>query len=61
MTYRELNELFLRTWGDEKGIIRGEPVMFIYRINMSSDSLDSTVDEEFLRAELERAGLTLDF
>ena len=61
MTYRELNELFQRTWADDKGIIRGKPVMMIYRINMASESLDSPVDEEFVRAELERTGLTLDF
>ena len=61
MTYRELNELFSRTWADEKGLIRGNPVGLIYKINQLADTLDSTVDEETLRTELKRAELSLDF
>lgn len=30
MTYRELNDLFFKTWADKHGIIRGKPVMLIY-------------------------------
>ena len=33
MTYRELNDLFFKTWADKHGIIRGKPVMLIYRMN----------------------------
>ena len=59
MTYRELNDLFSRTWADDKGIIWGKPVELIYRVNMKVGSLDSTVDEVLLNKELKRAGLTL--
>ena len=33
MTYRELNDLFSKIWADKHGIIRGKPVMLIYRMN----------------------------
>lgn len=59
MTYRELNDLFFKTWADDKGIIWGKPVELIYRVNMKAGSLDSPVDEMLLTNELKRAGLTL--
>lgn len=59
MTYRELNDLFFATWADERGIIRGKPVMLIYRMNMKAGSLDSVVDDKLLATELKRAGLVL--
>ena len=59
MTYRELNELFFKTWADDKGIIWGKPVELIYRVNMKGGGLDSIVDENMLAAELKRAGLSL--
>ena len=51
MTYRELNDLFFATWADERGIIRGKPVMLIYRMNMKAGSLDSVVDDKLLATE----------
>lgn len=60
MTYRELNEIFSLAWADDKGIIRGKPVMLMYKMNMLADTPDSTVDKELLRAELEQAGLSLE-
>ena len=61
MTYRELNDLFFKTWADEHGIIRGKPVMLIYRMNRKAenDGPDTLVDEAFLSAELKKAGLSL--
>ena len=61
MTYRELNDLFFRLWADEKGIIRGKPVMLIYRMNTAAgiSSLDDPVDQGLLSSELARAGLSL--
>jgi hypothetical protein len=61
LTYRELNDLFFRLWADEKGIIRGKPVMFIYRMNTAAgiSSLDDPVDQGLLSSELARAGLSL--
>jgi len=61
MTYRELNDLFFKTWGDDKGIIRGKPVELIYRINTAPGvgGLDTDVDETLLQAELKRSGLVL--
>ena len=61
MTYRELNDLFFKTWADKHGIIRGKPVMLIYRMNHAAgaEGLDAVVDESLLAAELKKAGLTL--
>lgn len=61
MTYRELNDLFIKTWADEHGIIRGKPVMLIYRMNRMAEKggPDTLVDEAFLSAELKKAGLAL--
>lgn len=61
MTYRELNGLFFKTWADEHGIIRGKPVMLIYRMNRMAEKggPDTIVDEAFLSAELKKAGLGL--
>lgn len=61
MTYRELNDLFFKTWADEHGIIRGKPVMLIYRVNRiaEKDGPDTLVDEAFLSAELKKVGLSL--
>ena len=59
MTYRELNDLFFKTWADDKGIIWGKPVELIYRVNMKARSLDSPVDEMLLTNELKRAGMEL--
>lgn len=61
MTYRDLNDLFFKTWADEHGIIRGKPVMLIYRVNRMAekDGPDTLVDEAFLSAELKKVGLSL--
>lgn len=61
MTYRELNDLFFKVWADKHGIIRGKPVMVIYRMNHAAgaDGLDSVVDQSLLAAELTKANLTL--
>lgn len=61
MTYKELNDLFFKTWADEHGIIRGKPVMLIYHMNQAAgeDGMDDEVDEALLTAELKKAGLTL--
>ena len=61
MTYRELNDLFFKIWADEHGIIRGKPVMLIYRMNRMAEKggPDTLVDEAFLSAELKKAGLVL--
>lgn len=61
MTYKELNDLFCKTWADEHGIIRGKPVMLIYHMNQAAgeDGMDNEVDEALLAAELKKAGLTL--
>lgn len=61
MTYRELNDLFFKVWADKHGIIRGKPVMVIYRMNHAAgaDGLDSVVDQSLLAAELTKADLTL--
>lgn len=61
MTYRELNDLFFKVWVDKHGIIRGKPVMVIYRMNHAAgaDGLDSVVDQSLLAAELTKADLTL--
>ena len=61
MTYRELNDLFFKTWADEHGIIHGRPVMLIYRMNRMAENggPDALVDEAFLSAELKKAGLVL--
>lgn len=61
MTYRELNDLFFKTWADEHGIIRGKPVMLIYRMNRMAEKggQDTLVDETLLAAELKKAGLSL--
>ena len=61
MTYKELNDLFFKTWADEHGIIHGKPVMLIYRMNQAAgeDGVDDEVDEALLAAELKKAGLTL--
>lgn len=61
MTYQELNDLFFKTWGDEHSIIRGKPVMLIYRMNQAAgeNGMDDEVDEALLAAELKKAGLTL--
>lgn len=46
-TYRELYEKLLTKYEDEKGIIRGEPVMILYRISRYAESVgfDSIVDD----------------
>lgn len=61
MTYQELNDLFFKTWADEHGIIRGKPVMLIYRMNQAAgeDGMADEVDEALFAAELKKAGLTL--
>lgn len=61
MTYKELNDLFFKTWADEHGIIRGKPVMLIYHMNQAAGEggMDDEVDEALLAAELKKAGLTL--
>ena len=61
MAYRELNDLFFKTWADKHGIIRGKPVMLIYRMNHAAgtEELDAVVDESLLATELKKAGLTL--
>ncbi len=61
MTYRELNDLFFKTWADKHGIIRGKPVMLIYRMNhtVGKEGADTIVDEFILAAELKKADLTL--
>lgn len=61
MTYREMNDLFFKVWADKHGIIRGKPVMVIYRMNHAAgaDGLDSVVDQSLLAAELTKADLTL--
>ena len=61
MTYCELNDLFFKTWADKHGIIRGKPVMLIYRMNHAAgaEGLDAVVDESLLAAELKKADLTL--
>lgn len=58
MTYRELNDLFFKVWADKQGIIRGKPVMVIYRMNRAA-GVDSVVDKSLLAAELTKANLTL--
>lgn len=61
MTYHELNELFFKTWADDHGIIRGKPVMLIYRMNQAAGKggPDAVVDEVLLATELKKAGLSL--
>ena len=61
MTYHKLNELFFKTWADDHGIIRGKPVMLIYRMNRAAgeNGMDDEVDEAFLSAELKKVGLSL--
>ena len=61
MTYRELNDLFFKVWADKHGIIRGKPVMVIYRMTRAAgaDGLDSVVNQSLLAAELTKANLTL--
>lgn len=61
MTYHELNELFFKTWADDHGIIRGKPVMLIYRMNQAAGKgcPDAVVDEDLLATELKKAGLSL--
>ena len=58
---RPLNDLFSKIWADKHGIIRGKPVMLIYRMNHAAgaEGLDAVVDESLLAAELKKAGLTL--
>ena len=58
MTYRELNDLFFKVWADKHGIIRGKPVMVIYRMNRAA-GVDSVVDQSLLAAELTKANLPL--
>lgn len=61
MTYRELNDLFFKTWADKHGIIRDKPVVLIYRMNHAAgaEGLDAVVDESLLAAELKKADLML--
>lgn len=59
MTYRELNAIFLQTWGDERGIIKGIPVELIYKMNRLAKSGDDIVDESLLKSKLEQKGLSL--
>ena len=49
MTYRELYEKLMAKHADEKGIIRGEPVMILYRVSRYAESVgfDSVVDDRF--------------
>lgn len=46
-TYRELYEKLMGKYADEKGIIRGESVMMLYRISRYAESVgfDSIVDD----------------
>lgn len=46
-TYRELYEKLMDKYADEKGVIRGEPVMMLYRISRYAESVgfDSIVDD----------------
>lgn len=62
MTYKTLNELFVKNWADGHGFIHGKPVMLIYRMNMAAGpaGMDAIVDEELLQAELDKHGLVLD-
>lgn len=48
-TYRELYERLLDKYADEKGIVRGEPVMILYQISRYAESVgfDSVVDDRF--------------
>ena len=49
MTYRELYERMIEKHADEKGIVRGKPVMLLYRISMAAEAngLDSIVPDGF--------------
>ena len=48
-TYRELYEKLLDKFADKKGIVRGEPVMMLYRISRYAEDagFDSVVDDRF--------------
>lgn len=48
-TYRELYEKLMDKYADEKGIVRGEPVMMLYQISRYAESVgfDSVVDNKF--------------
>ena len=59
MTYQELNDLFIANWANEKGVIKGAPVMFICRMNAFAKGPDSIVDEALLEQELKLAKLSL--
>lgn len=46
-TYRELYEKLMDKYADEKGIVRGEQVIVLYRISRYAESVgfDSIVDD----------------
>ena len=52
MTYRELYEKMIYKYADEKGIVRGKPVMLLYRISKAAEAngLDSIVNDELREA-----------
>lgn len=49
MTYRELYEKMIEKYADEKGIVRGKPVMLLYKISKAAEAngLDSFVPDGF--------------
>lgn len=49
MTYRELYESLVKKYADEKGVIRGKPVILLYRISKAAETygLDSLVPNGF--------------
>ena len=48
MTYRELYESLVEKYADEKGIVRGKPVMLLYRISRAGEAngYDSIVSDD---------------
>ena len=49
MTYRELYEKMIKKYADEKGIVRGKPVMLLYRISKAAEDkgFDSLVLDDY--------------
>lgn len=52
MTYRELYEKMIEKYADEKGIVRGKPVMLLYRISKAAEAngIDSTINDDLREA-----------
>ena len=49
MTYRELYEKLIEKYADDKGTVRGKPVMLLYRISKAAEAngFDSIVPDNF--------------